>query len=224
MEGGDQNQTETHLSSERVLEADPNSIIVVTRDSVKIKLDKRIGQMSEIIQNAIGDFDGLEETTEEIPLYMVDSKEMILIRDYCEHFNFNKPNFDSCIPITVPEGKRDQWITDPWELNFIESLSLDELMQLLKAANYLNVPALLELCCASVASIFKGADFEKQKKERDIFNCPVQTQTPPLMEVNQEYTASGPNIKYNEQQDRQLMIMYPWILQDFSDTLSENNK
>jgi len=31
------------------------------------------------------------------------------------------------------------------------------------AANYFDIPAIFELCCAKIASFFKGKDFEKIK-------------------------------------------------------------
>ncbi len=33
------------------------------------------------------------------------------------------------------------------------------------AANYFNIPAIFELCCASIAAFFKGKDFEKIKHD-----------------------------------------------------------
>ena len=58
--------------------------------------------------------------------------------------------------MTVPSGDKKQWIDDAWELKFIESLTIPQLSKLLMACNYLNLPSLFELCCASMASAFKA--------------------------------------------------------------------
>ena len=55
------------------------------------------------------------------------------------------------------------YITDAWERNFITALNLDDTCELLQAANYFNIPAIFELCCASIAAFFKGKDFDKIK-------------------------------------------------------------
>ena len=46
---------------------------------------------------------------------MVNSREILLIDDFCKHHNYYKANFDD-YPMPVPEGDKSQWIKDPWEL------------------------------------------------------------------------------------------------------------
>ena len=108
---------------------------------------------------------------------MTNKRELDLIIEYCEHFNYDY-GFDE-IPIPIPVGgkeNREQWLKDEWEREFIDRFELDELTQLLLAANYLNVPALFELCCAAFASLFKGKNFNKVIKEMEIDSgqkCPL---------------------------------------------------
>ena len=83
---------------------------------------------------------------------------------------------------------------------------------MLHACNYLNVPALFELCCASVASTFKGEDFNKMKKE--------------LITVgdseNDDIKKLQDSIKYSEEDNEQLMRKYPWVLKDMLDMDSQD--
>ena len=46
-------------------------------------------------------------------------------------------------------------------------MKVPNLVKLLQAANYLNIPALIELCCATIAGHYKDSNFNKIKKEID---------------------------------------------------------
>ena len=147
--------------------------------------------MSAVIASAVDDMDFKDDDWPTVPCFMVNSAQINLILEYCEHFGYEK-DFDN-IQIPIPKGDKAQWITDEWELNFINALSLEDLCELLLACNYLNVPALFELCCATVASIFKGQNFNKMKKDIIINSDPKSE-------------------KYTEQDDEELQRKYPWIL------------
>jgi hypothetical protein len=45
---------------------------------------------------------------------------------------------------------------DPWDEQFINIPNQEELLELLLAANYLDIKSLIELCCAKVATMIKG--------------------------------------------------------------------
>ena len=138
---------------------------LVSSDQQTIVVDRRIVQMSEVLLGAIGHEDDDEDDqgdTLEVPCLQVHSDELKRIVEYCEHYDFHRA-IDR-IPLPIPEGDMSQW-ADKWECDFIKRLSLEELSKLLAASNYLYVPALFELCCASVASIFKNKQFNKLKKE-----------------------------------------------------------
>ena len=57
-----------------------------------------------------------------------------------------------------------EFIKDPWELQFIAKFSEDELIDLIQAANYMNIPTIFELSCAMIASELKGKDFNEMKR------------------------------------------------------------
>ena len=138
-----------------------DEITLVSKDNKKLKVSRKICHMSAVLSDAVEELNSDEAIT--VPCYMVHSTQLSLIIEYCKHYNFERDNDN--IPMPVPKGDKSKWITDPWELQFINALSTEELMELLLACNYLNVPALFELCCASVASIFKGQSFSKKKKD-----------------------------------------------------------
>ena len=100
-----------------------------------------------------------------------------------------------------------QW-ADAYECKFIEKMSIDSLSKLLMATNYLNIPALFELCCASMAAMLKNKQFNKLKKELGT-NLAERLHHLELP----RYTAA---------QDEELMQQYPWILEDLG--VDNNNE
>ena len=134
--------------------------MVLTMDQQRIKVNRKITKMSQLLNDAADDVE-FEENEPEIPCYMVHSTQLHQIVAYCELFNYQK-DIDS-IPIPLPEHERNKgnWIKHQGEREFIETMTLEEICELLQAANYMNIPALFELCCASIASNFKGMDFEQ---------------------------------------------------------------
>jgi hypothetical protein len=57
----------------------------------------------------------------------------------------------------------------PWDQRFLESQDLPTLIELTKAANYLNIPLLLDLCCRTIARQMSGLKAEELRKK---FNLP----------------------------------------------------
>ena len=82
-------------------------------------------------------------------------------------------------------------IVDPWEADFIGRYDIEGKLELLKAVNYLEIPAIFELCCAAVAVEFRGKSFDQVKKD---FNLEGVTYTP--------------------EDDDRLIKNYPWILDE----------
>lgn len=57
----------------------------------------------------------------------------------------------------------------PWDQRFLDALDLPTLIELTKAANYLNIPNLLDLCCRTIAKQMTGLKAEELRKK---FNLP----------------------------------------------------
>jgi hypothetical protein len=61
----------------------------------------------------------------------------------------------------------------------------------LEFANFLNISAIFELCCASIGAHFKGKSFDQIKKEYGL--------------ENETYTA---------EEDEALLERFPWIISE----------
>ena len=73
--------------------------------------------------------------------------------EYCEkHKNNNPPEIEK--PIKSVDMSEN--VSDPWDAKFIEIENLEDLFELILAANFLDIKSLLDLSCAKVATMIKG--------------------------------------------------------------------
>ena len=122
-----------------------------------------ITAMSKLLANAYeGREDEEDEDTLTVPLGKVNSKMLTLVLDYCKHHKYAKIKTDLDYPL--PPGKTLDFLKDPWEREFVEKLELEDVIKLLEAANYMDLAALFEMCCAVIASQFRGKSFDECKK------------------------------------------------------------
>ncbi len=72
--------------------------------------------------------------------------------EYAEkHRNNNPPEIEKPLRTTNLAE-----LVDPFDAKFIDIENLEELFEIILAANYLDIKSLLELSCAKVASLIKG--------------------------------------------------------------------
>ena len=129
-------------------------VTLVSKEGEKFKVSSKISNMSLLIGNMLEDNEDMEES---IPLVQISSKHLKIVIEYCKHFNFSKTQTDIIAPL-VSKNPQD-FIKDDWERKFITKYSENELIELIGAANVMNIPALFELCCAMIARELKGANF-----------------------------------------------------------------
>ena len=141
--------------------------------------------MSRLVNEAL--MDNCEEVAA-ITANNVNEKEMKLIIEYCQHHEFKKTASDIEAPLPSKDPKI--FIKDEWDRNFITKLDLDAQCELLMAANEFYIPALFELCCATIASFFKGKDFEKIKGDFGL-----------------------QDVTYTPEDEEKLKQEYPWIME-----------
>lgn len=58
----------------------------------------------------------------------------------------------------------------PWDQKYADSLDLPTLIEITKAANYLNIPGLLDLCCRTIAKQMTGLKAEELRKKFNLSN------------------------------------------------------
>ncbi len=135
-------------------------IAIKTKDGVTVNVTQDIRGMSKLIDESL-----LDNDSELVAIDCTDinERELKLIVDYCTHFEFKKT--ETHIEHPLPSKDPKEFILDDFERSFMEAIDLDAKCDLLMAANYFNIPAIFELCCASIAAFFKGKDFDDIKRD-----------------------------------------------------------
>mgnify|MGYP002634225551 CR=1 FL=1 len=166
---------------------------ITTKDAQVIEVSQDMRKMSKLIDESLMDD---ESEVSEITVTEVKSLEVNLIIDYCKHFEFNKTASDIEKPLVSKDPK--VFIKDEWEREFIDKLDLDAKCELLMAANYFNIPAIFELCCATIAAFFKGKDFDKIKGDFGL-----------------------QDVTYTPEDEEKLKAEYPWIQEQAEKKIAE---
>ena len=134
---------------------DESIIKLVTKDGKEIEITKKAAELSELLKAGINEYPN--ETS--FPLNELDEKNAEKIKEFLTHFNGAAPA-EIEKPLTSNDMKS---LTDEWSAGFVDKMSMEELVNLTVAANYMGINSLLDLCCAKVASLCKD------KSEAEIF-------------------------------------------------------
>ena len=142
---------------------DESIIKLVTKDGKEIEITKKAAELSELLKAGINEYPN--ETS--FPLNELDEKNAEKIKEFLTHFNGAAPA-EIEKPLTSNDMKS---LTDEWSAGFVDKMSMEELVNLTVAANYMGINSLLDLCCAKVASLCKD------KSEEEIFKTFNITET-----------------------------------------------
>ena len=149
--------------------------------------------MSRLVEEAL--LDSADEVAT-LTAADINEKELKLIIAYCEHHKFEKTSSEIEHPLPSKDPK--VFIKDEFDRDFIGQLDLDAKCELLMAANYFDIPALFELCCATIAAFFKGKDFEKIKADFGL-----------------------QDVTYTPEDEEKLKQEYPWIMEQAEKKIAE---
>ena len=114
-------------------------------DGETFKVDKAVLEKSKILKELANDFPDEEA---DLPINEVDSKNLKKIIGFMEHYKNSNPKE---IPKPLPTHDL-KTILDDWDYNYINGLNLEELVDLVNGANYLDVTDLVKLVSAKIAS------------------------------------------------------------------------
>ena len=131
------------------------TIKLVTKEGKEIEITKKAAELSEFLKTTINDY----PNEASYPLNEIDEKNAEKIKEYLTHFD-GVPPAEIEKPLQSNEMKN---LTDEWSAGFVDKISLEDLINLTVAANYMGINSLLDLCCAKIASLCKD------KSEEEIF-------------------------------------------------------
>ena len=142
-------------------------------ESGEVKLKSSDGKIFEvpidILQKSklFADINQSDEDEEnEIELKEVDGKNLERIIEYLKHYKDIEPKE---IPKPFPERTDDAFLrsilNDDWTFDYIQSMTLDEAINLINAANYLQIDGLQNILAAKLAHEMCNCDGEEARRK-----------------------------------------------------------
>lgn len=138
-------------------------IVCVSSDGEKCEIDEISSKKSELLTQIFADF---KENMEETQLSDITGNILKKVFEYLIHYKEEEP---TKIPKPLPSAELEE-VCGEWDLQFINSMSLDDVLDLINAANFFSIRPLLELSCAKIASEMYGKTTEEIREKFDIEN------------------------------------------------------
>ena len=141
-----------------------DSISLISSDNHKIELDSKSAQRSKVLkQKLMEPRSAKNKKNPEMQLKDIKYDILKKVADFLEYYK-NKPTKQLSKPI--PSEYLTDFLED-WDIEFINSINLDETFELMNAASDLGITSLLDLASTKVASILKNNGIEDI---RNMFN------------------------------------------------------
>jgi len=123
----------------------------------KFVINQKAAEMCKLVRSIVeGD-----HTTTEIPIKKVKGEILQLIVEYLKHHNGKVP---AEIAKPIRSVKMEKIVEDKWDADFINNMSKKVIFQVILGANYMDVPSLLHLGCAKIATLIKGKSPDEIKQ------------------------------------------------------------
>ncbi|MCJ1225366.1 hypothetical protein MMC12_002015 [Toensbergia leucococca] len=142
----------------------PVKITLASSDHVEITVDRDVAERSILIKNMMEDV-GDEATTDAIPIPNVNEAVLRKVIEWCEHHKADPPatNDDDS------DSRKKTTDIEEWDQKFMQ-VDQEMLFEIILAANYLDIKALLDVGCKTVANMIKGKSPEEIRKTFNIQN------------------------------------------------------
>ena len=139
-------------------------------DNVEETVDIALLQKSKLLKGLVEDYQGDDEA---IPLNEVDSKNLKLVIDYLKHYEKEEPKD---IPKPFPERTDEEFfkgiLNDEWTYDYLtekdqdqekKRKKLEDLINLVNAANYLQIDGLINIIAAKLAHEMCNCEVEEAR-------------------------------------------------------------
>ena len=134
------------------------TVKLIPEEGEPMEVDVEIAQMSVLVKSMIDD----AGTEEDIPLPNVKKATLDKVIEFCQHYK-EEPMQDIEKPLKTNNIKD---VVSQFYGDFVD-IEIEQLYEIILAANYLDVKPLLEVTCAAVAAMMKGKSIEEI---RTLFN------------------------------------------------------
>lgn len=139
-------------------------IYLITDEGDKFNVNLKSALMSELVKTMF-DPELPEDEEQEFTIPNIKTEILVKIIDFITYYQEN--------PMTEIEkplkSSNMNEIVSEWYVNFV-NVEQDILFEILNAANFMDIKPLLDLCCATVASMIKGKTPEEIRQHFRIVN------------------------------------------------------
>lgn len=141
--------------------ADEEQVTLLSSDNETFTVSKKVADMSNTIKDIIEEAPG-----QKVPLPNVPGKILSKVIEYCK---FHVDNSRDANKPSSSQGVKSDEEVKTWDADFMK-IDQSTLFEVILAANYMNIEALLDLACATVANMIKGKTPEEIRKTFNIVN------------------------------------------------------
>ncbi|GAD97922.1 sulfur metabolite repression control protein C [Paecilomyces variotii No. 5] len=138
-----------------------NMITLTSSDGVDITIEREVAERSILIKNMLED---LGDSGEAIPIPNVNESVLKKVIEWCTHHKNDPPSTGD-----EDDSRRKTTDIDEWDQKFMQ-VDQEMLFEIILAANYLDIKALLDVGCKTVANMIKGKSPEEIRKTFNIQN------------------------------------------------------
>ncbi|MCJ1361494.1 hypothetical protein MMC16_000594 [Acarospora aff. strigata] len=139
-------------------------IVLQSSDNEEIPVEREVAERSILIKNMMEDV-GDAATAEAIPIPNVNATVLKKVIEWCQHHRADPPastDDDS-------DSRKKTTDIEEWDQKFMQ-VDQEMLFEIILAANYLDIKALLDVGCKTVANMIKGKSPEEIRKTFNIQN------------------------------------------------------
>ncbi|EMD91994.1 hypothetical protein COCC4DRAFT_63446 [Bipolaris maydis ATCC 48331] len=138
-------------------------ISITTSDGVNMQVERPVAERSILIKNLLEDLGG--ESDESIPIPNVNEAVMKKVLEWCTHHKNDPPATQD----DDSDSRKKSTDIDEWDQKFMQ-VDQEMLFEIILAANYLDIKALLDVGCKTVANMIKGKSPDEIRKTFNIQN------------------------------------------------------
>mmetsp|Transcript_22021 Transcript_22021/g.62603 ORF Transcript_22021/g.62603 Transcript_22021/m.62603 type:complete len:171 (-) Transcript_22021:260-772(-) len=148
------------------VEESTGSVNLISKEGDSFPVPTAVANMSELVKTMMDeDAEDDEDSPTEIPLPNVKSQVLRKVIEFCEH-HLQEPMTEIEKPL---KSQNMADVVQKWYADFVD-LEQVLLFELILAANYMDIKPLLDLTCATVASMIKGKTPEEIRATFNITN------------------------------------------------------
>jgi S-phase kinase-associated protein 1 len=127
---------------------DERNITLVSQDGERYEVPFKHFAISRFVSDAVADSE--EDDLDDLNVVNVKGEFLAQVNEFCAHY-FEDPMIP--IPRPLPWPRRVPDVVQRWYGKFITRMNHMTMFEVLLAANYLNIPPLVQLCAARIARI-----------------------------------------------------------------------